>query len=99
MGDGKNQSEPCLTYFIYSCIVNPPNFCICVPQKGRQTDKAGRQLQAFIDLEELEKNREETRKMKESSANQKKNYTEWQKQNGGKKDDKKRKAAAWLYED
>jgi hypothetical protein len=67
-------------------------------QKGRQSDKSGRQLQAFVDLDELEKNRAETKLMKDATQQRMKNV-EWSKLNKDKKTEKKRKAAQWLYEE
>eukprot|EP01038_Epipyxis_sp_PR26KG_P008303 gene8303-11234_t len=64
-------------------------------QVGRPEDKQGRQLSAFIDLEELEKNRQEYKLMKETKIQ---NNIDWSKVKQDKIKDKKRKLNSWLYE-
>lgn len=66
--------------------------------KNRQDDKAGRQLEAFVDLKELERNREETKVLRANNPI-KKSAKEWAKINQEKKNQKKRKLNSWLYED
>ncbi len=64
---------------------------------GRPSDKASRQLAAFVDLEELERNRQETKAKKAELHAQTKNMNiDWKKV---KEDKKKRKLQEWLKED
>ena len=65
---------------------------------GRQNDKAGRQIQAFIGIDELEKNREET-KAKKAEVQEKMKKLDWKKLNEERKKAKKRKAMEWLLKD
>lgn len=65
---------------------------------GRQNDKAGRQIQAFIGMDELEKNREET-KAKKAVVQEQMKKLDWKKLNAEKKQAKKRKAMEWLLKD
>jgi hypothetical protein len=71
---------------------------------GRQEDKAGRQLQAFIDLDELERNRQETARAKaqQTERDRAANYEAWKraKAAGGQGQDQggKKRKQQWLYE-
>jgi hypothetical protein len=49
-------------------------------------------------LDDLEKNRAETKLMKDATQQKMKNI-EWSKLNKDRKAEKKRKAASWLYEE
>jgi hypothetical protein len=75
-------------------------------QMGRPDDKAGRQLGVFMDLSELEQNREKYKAIKEqrqavSAGGRKRSgeHTDWSKLKGDKKAEKKKKTNAWLQED
>ncbi len=63
---------------------------------GRQTDKEGRQLSAFFDLNEFEKNRAEAKIKKEKFQNSNINWKEYKQK---KQQQKKSKSYAWLHED
>lgn len=68
---------------------------------GRPEDKAGRQLSAFIDLKDLERNRQEHAAKRQQPQFQKSAYKAWKQRNEGidyKMLAKKRKQG-WLYED
>lgn len=70
---------------------------------GRPEDKAGRQLAAFVDLNDLDRNRQEhaLQKERQSAADRAAAYAAWKRAKGaGGSDaaDRKRKHK-WLYED
>ena len=68
---------------------------------GRQEDKAGRQLQAFIDLNDLERNRQETARLKEKQTEKDRaaNYAAWKKAKAAAgQDQSKKRKQQWLYE-
>jgi hypothetical protein len=65
---------------------------------GRENDRAGRQLGAFMDLSTLEKNREDYKKKKDMDALANRGV-DWSKHKKEKKELKKRKAQSWVYED
>lgn len=65
---------------------------------GIPADRAGRQLAHYVDLQELERNRAETKKMKEERQSHPDSSIDWKKYNQNKKEEKKRKRNAWLLE-
>ena len=69
-------------------------------QMGRQEDKAGRQLAAFIDLADLERNRQETARLKALQTERDKaaNYEAWKKAKGVEGGKAKKRKQSWLYE-
>lgn len=71
---------------------------------GRQEDKAGRQLQAFIDLNDLERNRQETAaraKEQQTAKGRAANYEAWKraKAAAGQDQSGKKRKQQWLYEE
>lgn len=71
------------------------------PQKGREEDKAGRQLGVFMDVSTLEANREEAKRLKEAAQQRSgsRGNVDWSAYKEQKQNEKKRKAQAWLHED
>mmetsp|Transcript_20485 Transcript_20485/g.28200 ORF Transcript_20485/g.28200 Transcript_20485/m.28200 type:complete len:134 (-) Transcript_20485:52-453(-) len=63
---------------------------------GRPEDKAGRQLSAFIDLKDLERNREEHAAKRQQQHFQRAAYEAWRQRAG---DQTKKRKQGWLYED
>eukprot|EP01031_Cornospumella_fuschlensis_P033353 gene33353-40344_t len=67
-------------------------------QRGIPQDRAARQLAAFVDLEELERNRQEAKQMRQAVA-QSRTGKQWAEYNAQKKAEKKRRRDAWVTED
>lgn len=65
---------------------------------GRPTDRAGRQLAHYVDLEELEKNRAET-KAKQAEMMKNMSSADWKELKEKQKEKKKRNREAWLKEE
>ncbi|ETI37550.1 hypothetical protein F442_16335 [Phytophthora nicotianae P10297] len=63
---------------------------------GMATDRAGRQMSHFFDMNELEKNREEARRRKEQL---KRKNIDWKKITAEKKAKKQKQRNEWLYTD
>ena len=72
-------------------------FVLFLSQTGRESDKAGRQLGVFMDLTTLDQNREEAKRMKEEVKHSR-SGAEWAAYNKEKKNSKKRKVEAWVYD-
>eukprot|EP00981_Chlorochromonas_danica_P003862 scaffold732_cov192-Ochromonas_danica.AAC.1 len=66
--------------------------------KGIPRDRSARQLSRYMDLNELEANREEARRRRQE-VTQSRSAAEWAAHNAAKKQEKKRKREAWLVED
>jgi hypothetical protein len=67
-------------------------------QQGVPQDRSARQLAAFLDVKELDRNREEAKQIRQQVAKSK-NSEQWKTYNEQKKLEKKRKREAWLHED
>jgi hypothetical protein len=67
---------------------------------GRAEDKAGRQLGVFMDVTTLEENREQAKLMKEEARKHSgsRGDVDWSTYKNQKKETKKRKATAWVYD-
>lgn len=66
-------------------------------QKGLPSDRGLRQLAKYVDLTDLERNREEAKIKKAQLQNMK--GIDWRKYKEEKKEFKKRKRLAWMLED
>jgi hypothetical protein len=67
-------------------------------QRGIPQDRSARQLSNFMDLQELDNNREQSRSTR-LEASRSKNGEQWKQHNMMKKVEKKRKRDAWLLQE